>query len=117
MVGTVLSDLALLVGALSPLVLAGAVFLLVLRKGFKRAEARLRGMAVTLDGIDRAVNSVPPGTPAMKDRVATIEATQSEHIDELAALRADLVDGFAAVHQRLDQMAADAARHHPEDPT
>lgn len=136
MVATVLSDLALLAGAASPLVFAVAALVLVWRRGFKRAEATLKGMSITLDGIDKAVNSVPAGVPAMKDRVATIERTQIHHSGQIAAIRTDLDAGFAAVHdrldgflatdtitaqfdalnQRLDDMAATATTHHPEDP-
>jgi len=122
MLATILSDTALLVAALTPLVLAAAIFVLVWRKGFKRVDARLSGMEVTLEGIDKAVNSVPAGTAPLKDKVAVIEdkvagieGTQVEHSGQIAAVRAELDAGFAAVHERLDQMAAEAARHHPED--
>lgn len=105
-VATVLSDAALVIAAATPFVLSAAVFLLVWRKGFRHIHAKLAGMAVTLEGIDKAVNSVPAGMPALKDRIARIEATQDAHSAQIEAIRADLEVGFAQVRRCFDRMAA-----------
>lgn len=68
-----------------------------------------------LDAIDHAVNNTGPNEP-------TIRETVESHSGEIAAIRRDvgkigktLTDGLAAVNERLDEMAALAAKHHPED--
>lgn len=112
-VATVLSDAALVIAAATPLVLSAAVFLLVWRKGFRRVDAKLAGMAVTLEGIDKAVNSVPAGVPALKDRIARIEAAQDAHSGQIEAIRADLEVGFAQVRRCFDRLS----QHTEDDPS
>lgn len=70
----VLADAGWALVGLAAVILAASAWLLVWRKGFKRVEARLKDMSVTLEGVDKAVNRKAPHEPHLKDRVARVES-------------------------------------------
>lgn len=67
-------------------------------------RAELAPVAAQVSSIDRQVNNVGAGEPALRQLVLD----QGAAIDDLRA-------SVAAITTRLDDMAAAAARHHPED--
>lgn len=84
-----------MIAALAGLVLAVTALVLVLRKGFKRVDAKFGKAELSLEAVDRklddvlekakkieetgdkvnlAVNNVPPGTATLVQRVGSLEA-------------------------------------------
>lgn len=98
------NDVAVIAGV----ILAGVALLrLVIQKGFGSLSLKAGPVSLDvkaaerieqkIDQINNAVNHVAPGTPAIPERLSTIEGQ------------------LAAIVARLDDMDARAARHHPED--
>lgn len=57
-----------------------ALLVLVWRKGLQRIEARLGSLSLIVEGIDRAVNNVPPGEPPLVAKVSEIhEVITNQH--------------------------------------
>lgn len=102
MVGTTLlaslvSDTALVIGAMSPLVLAIAALIFVVTKDKRQLKAEFNKFAVTLQGIDHAVNQVEPGEPPLREKVDT----QGEQIRNLQS-------DMATVKKQLGQLVKEA---------
>lgn len=94
MTATIISDLALLTGAIGFLVISGAGWLLVWRRGVKTITAQMGDAKLTIDAkldhaaermdhavhqieeVNKAVNNVSATTPTIPDRLATLEAKQ-----------------------------------------
>jgi hypothetical protein len=92
MVGSQISDSALVVTAVAALVLAVAALVLVVRRGLQAfsvrgpggIEARLEAVHHDVRQINKAVNQVPANTPPLVDRVQVMERKQDY---QLLALR------------------------------
>lgn len=89
MFATVLSDIALNIGALAAVVAAIGVVKAVGRA--KRIEAKVAGAIVTIDGIDRMVNQQPKTAP-----------TIPQHLTEINAKVDRLTDDVVDLHARFD---------------
>lgn len=93
MIATVLSDIALNVGAAAALVAAAGVATTARRA--RRIEAKVGAATVTLDGIDRVVNQQPKHAPTIPRRLEDIDA-------KLERVTEDVLD----LHSRHDTITA-----------
>lgn len=100
MLATVLSDSALVIGALSAFVAAVGVLKAVGRA--KRIEAKVGAAAVVIDGIDRVVNQQPKHAPTIPQRLDAISARVDDTGVRLERVADDVVD----LHVRLDIIEA-----------
>lgn len=87
MIAGLMTDISLLLSAVAILIVAVAGATLVYRKAFKRFEAKLGSMSVSLqavergqrevntkvDSVERAVNNVGEGAPTLVQRVTQLE--------------------------------------------
>ncbi len=82
--GSATSDAGFLVLAIAALVLAGAAWMLVWRRGFQRAELRVGAVDMTLEAV--AKQMVPNGGSSMRDAVDRIEQRVIAIDDRLTAV-------------------------------
>lgn len=86
MIATVLSDIALNLGAFAA-VIAAITALLASRRG-RRIEAKVGAVGLTVDGIDHAVNRQPRHAPTIPERLDVLEAMVERVTDDVLDLHA-----------------------------